>query len=61
MGIDPYCTYYTNSFCSKCVNGYALVQYVCTAIDPNCSNFDNIQNVCKTCKNNMTPQGPNCV
>ena len=61
MGIDPYCTFYTNSFCSECVQGYALVSYICQAIDPNCLQFDNTRNTCNSCANGRTPQGPNCV
>lgn len=37
LGIDNFCQVYdTNSFCSQCVSGYALVNYVCTQIDVNC-------------------------
>ena len=43
------------------MQGFALVNYVCTAVDPNCSDFDNIQNVCRQCRNGMTAEGPKCV
>jgi len=61
LGIDNYCQIYTNSYCSQCVTGYALVSYVCSPVDPNCTQFDNIQNLCKSCSNGKTPQGPQCV
>ena len=61
LGIDPFCQYYTNSFCSQCVPGYALVSYVCNMIDVSCTQFDNVQNVCKTCSGGKIPQGPSCV
>lgn len=61
LGIDPYCTEYVNSYCSTCQQGYALVSYVCTSIDPNCTNFDNIRNTCMSCKGGKVAQGPICV
>ena len=38
-----------------------LVSYVCTPIDPNCTQFDSVQNVCKSCSGGKTAQGPQCV
>lgn len=61
LGIDPFCTEYSNSYCTTCMKGYALVNYICTGIDPNCTNFDNIRNSCLSCANNKVPQGPLCV
>lgn len=61
LGIDPNCKYYSGSYCSECNPNYALVSYVCTAIDTNCLQFDSVQNVCKSCSGGKTPQGPQCV
>ena len=60
LGIDPYCIEYQNSYCTACVNFYAVVNYVCTAVDMNCSDFDNIRNVCRACRNGKTPKGSRC-
>lgn len=61
MGIDPYCVWYESSFCSRCVEGFALVNYMCVQIDMNCVNFDNIRNLCKECKNGKRPEGSRCM
>ena len=61
LGIDPYCIEYSNSYCTTCVSGYALVNYVCTAVDVNCTDFDAVRNTCKACRNGRTPDGPRCV
>lgn len=46
LGIDPNCAFYQNSYCSQCAGGYYLVSYWCTAIDPNCLQFDSANNIC---------------
>jgi proprotein convertase subtilisin/kexin type 5 len=61
MGIDPFCTFYENSFCTQCRSNYALVSYVCTAVDPNCLEFDSLTNTCRKCSTGKIPQGPSCV
>lgn len=60
LGVDPACTYYTNSYCSQCKQGYFLQNYFCTEIDPKCLDFDYSKSICKKCSNS-NPQGPNCV
>jgi hypothetical protein len=61
LGIDPYCTYYTNSYCTSCQTGYFLQNYACTLIDSNCLQFDYTSNACVSCQNNTSPSGPNCL
>lgn len=61
LGIDPYCVYYTNSYCSKCMNNFALINYMCSEIDPNCAQFDQATNTCLKCKKNMIAMGPSCI
>lgn len=47
MGIDPQCiSYDTSAYCSKCKPGYYLLNYICTRVDPNCSNFDYSSSSC---------------
>lgn len=60
LGIDPACTFYTNSYCSQCKPGYFLQNYFCTQIDSKCLDFDYSKNTCKKCYNS-NPQGPYCV
>jgi hypothetical protein len=60
LGIDPNCVQYSNSYCTTCATGYSLQNYYCTAIDPNCIQFDSVNNVCQQCGGGKTPQGPNC-
>jgi hypothetical protein len=61
LGVDPYCSLYSGPYCSTCMQGYALVNYVCTYTDVNCLEFDATRNQCNKCKNGKTPNGPNCV
>jgi len=61
MGIDPYCIWYESSFCSRCVEGFALVSYICIQVDMNCIDFDNIRNVCRECKNGKRAEGSRCM
>jgi len=61
MGIDLNCIYYTGPYCSQCANGYALINYICGSIDPNCLQFDSATNSCKQCTTGKIPMGPSCV
>ena len=60
LGIDPNCAWYVNSFCNRCYEGYALINYFCSDIDPNCTDFDQSSNTCRQCKEGI-PMGPSCV
>jgi hypothetical protein len=60
LGYDQYCTRYINSFCSSCQQNYYLNNYVCTAIDSNCTQFDSNAGVCRVCQIGQ-PQGAVCV
>lgn len=60
LGPDPFCTFYSSAYCSQCTNGYSLQNYICVPIDPNCSQFDSLNNICRQCSNNKIPSGPNC-
>jgi hypothetical protein len=60
LGIDSNCEEYSNSYCSKCVSGYALINYWCTEIDADCVDFDFIRNLCNHCKSGKQPLGAGC-
>lgn len=61
MGVDPQCAYYTNSFCSRCNPGYALINYVCGEVDPDCLDFDEPNNSCRECRDGKVALGPSCI
>ena len=61
LGIDPLCTFYTNSYCTQCQSGSYLSNFVCNVVDPNCSMFDYNALVCKVCANGKFPNGPACI
>jgi len=62
MGVDLNCLKYdTSAFCNSCKPGYALVNYICAQVDPNCVQFNAIQNVCEKCGSGLTIRGKNCV
>lgn len=61
LGIDPNCLQYLNSYCSSCATGYSLINFWCTPIDPNCAQYDYVNNLCLSCAQLKTPQGANCV
>jgi hypothetical protein len=61
LGIDPNCAQYTNSYCTQCSSGYALVSYWCNPIDPYCTQYNPTTNTCTACNQGKTPQGPSCV
>lgn len=39
LGLDPFCLSYTGVYCSSCIVGYYLKNYLCSSIDPLCLNF----------------------
>jgi len=49
LGIDANCAFYTNSFCSRCLQGFALINYLCGPIDAKCRKFDQATNSCQSC------------
>jgi hypothetical protein len=61
LGVDNNCAFYSNSYCTQCVAGYALVNFWCNTIDANCLQFDAVSNNCRQCGNGLTPNGPNCL
>lgn len=61
LGIDPSCTWYSNSYCTQCSTGFALVSYWCSPIDPNCTQYNPTTSTCLSCSQGKTPQGPSCV
>jgi hypothetical protein len=61
LGIDPNCIQYTNSFCTQCGGGFALVSYWCSPIDPLCTQYNPTTNTCTACSQGRTPQGPSCI
>jgi hypothetical protein len=61
LGIDVNCAQYTNSYCTQCLGGYALINYVCGPIDPFCVQYDAPSNTCRSCNAGRTPMGPSCI
>jgi hypothetical protein len=57
---DQNCVRYENSYCSRCRLGFYLSNYLCQAIDPNCTSFNYNNLSCDQCANNMYPNGPSC-
>lgn len=60
LGVDPNCAWYTYSYCTKCAARFILINFWCYAIDPNCINFDYVNNICRACKAGKIPVGRNC-
>lgn len=61
LGIDPNCAQYTNSYCTQCQSGFALISYWCNPIDPSCTQFNPATNSCTVCSGGKVPQGTGCV
>lgn len=61
LGVDPNCAQYTNSYCTQCQSGFALVSYWCNPIDPSCTQFNPTTNSCTACSGGKVPQGTGCV
>lgn len=61
LGVDTNCIRYTNSYCSACTQDYFLENYLCTAIDKNCTAFNSTTNTCEKCRSGMQPDGARCI
>jgi hypothetical protein len=61
LGIDPSCTWYSNSYCTQCSTGFALASYWCNPIDPSCTQYNPATSTCLACSQGKTPQGASCV
>lgn len=61
LGIDPNCAQYSNSYCTQCLGGYALINYFCSPIDPFCIQYDAPSNTCRACNLGKIPMGPSCI
>lgn len=53
LGFDPKCKTYSGVYCSTCIKGYYLKDYVCTIIDPKCVNFSYDVNQCLQCSSGV--------
>jgi hypothetical protein len=61
LGVDPNCSWYTYSYCTKCAVKFMLINFWCRAIDPRCIKFDYVNNLCQACNAGKTPVGQNCL
>lgn len=58
---DTNCVRYESAYCSKCRDGYYIMNYQCYAIDANCVEFDYGNRVCIRCANGMYASYDKCL